>query len=328
MSFPTGPFLGVDVGGTKSAVGWWDRELVDWTAAPTPTRASPEEIAGFVLDLALERVPAARRPPRRIGVAFPGDLEADTGRVKTAPNVPSFVGASVVGVFGAAARSRWGDLLPVTALNDTCAALLAEQARGAGQGAVRLGYVTVSTGVGGAAATADVVRNLEPGLSLRPDPTRPDAPLEDLAGGAGLARRARAELEAASGEAWSREWAERWISGGDPGKLEAADLAAAARDGEPWAAGLLADSARWVARGIALLREAGHGRDRMVLGGSIALKTAGYVEAVRARLAEEVSLSEPASSGATHGWLVEARLGDERGVLGAILALADPRALS
>lgn len=140
---PTGPFVGIDVGGTgiKGApvnldTGGLLRERI---RVPTPMPATPAAVAGTVASV-LEEIPG--HGP--IGVTLPGVVTG--GVVRTAANIDKkWIGVNAIDLF-AEATGR-----PVTVVNDADAAGLAEVRLGAGAGrAGTVILVTLGTGIGSA----------------------------------------------------------------------------------------------------------------------------------------------------------------------------------
>ncbi|GIH21529.1 polyphosphate--glucose phosphotransferase [Rugosimonospora africana] len=140
---PTGPFVGIDVGGTgiKGApvnldTGGLLRERI---RVPTPMPATPAAVAGVVASV-LEEIPG----DGPIGVTLPGVVTG--GVVRTAANIDKkWIGVNAVDLF-AEATGR-----PVTVVNDADAAGLAEVRFGAGAGrAGTVIVVTLGTGIGSA----------------------------------------------------------------------------------------------------------------------------------------------------------------------------------
>lgn len=319
-------WLGIDVGGSKTAVGVVDGSgrLLAWEAAPTPVANQALPIAEAIAAAAAALLERLQLPAARLtagGVGFPGDIDPEDGRVFSAPNVPAFIGQMPAKVFATALQEALHVPLPVVVENDACAAARAEALRGAGCGASRLLYLTVSSGVGGARFEDGEARNLEPGLRLFPDPTQPTLCLEDLAGGVALARRARAAI--AQGATASPYLAEV-----PKEALSTRHLATAAAQGDPFSQQLLDAAARHVAAALALLLGAGDGGERVVIGGSVALKTAGYLTTVREEL-RALQARQDAPLGLqrfdVQRQLLPAALGDERGVIGAALLAGAPQ---
>lgn len=322
--------LGFDVGGTKVAAGLVDGEghlLVHNRIDARPDLSAESKVEHLVdQGMALLR-DAAVQPAdvSAVGLGMPGDLDPETGRLRTIPNLPAFVGLSPTELFGDAFTRRTGAHCTVVADNDTVAAVLAEARFGAGRGAQRLLYMTVSTGVGGARYDGQQAQNIEPGLSLHPDPARPELNLEELAGGNGMARRARHALRALDAEGGldairSQTRILEYIDAVD--HLTARHLGEAAAAGDAWARGLLGEAADGVAAGLAMLLDQGWGEECIVMGGSVALRVDGFLDRVRLGLTERQGLAG-ASDGLGNfdvdSGLVEAGLGEERGILGAVL---------
>jgi len=118
--------VGVDLGGTKLAVGTADGVKV------IPTPATGEDIIGAVLDLAGDAV--------GIGVCVAGRIDLQTGTT-LATHLPQLSGFPLVERLRQERRQ-------VTLINDADAAALAEHRFGAARGTHTSLYVTVSTGIG------------------------------------------------------------------------------------------------------------------------------------------------------------------------------------
>ena len=332
--------FGVDVGGTKIVAGLVDGtgRLVARQRLEARAEDSAELLNDRLLDLLQALCDGAALPVASVegvGLGIPGDFEAGSGAVLSCPNLPSLVGSRPAALFAAGVRQRWQLDLPVAADNDTVVAVLGEAHFGAGRGVTRLLYMTVSTGVGAARYDGHQCTNLEPGLRLFPSPEKPDRCLEELAGGAHLARQARRQI---------RRW---WEEGGDEGvgqwtsvlqhselvsgslaerlaRLSVRHLSDAASTGDAWSRLLLQAAAVQVAAGLALLLDQAWGEQRIVVGGSIALRVDGFLDRVRQSLGQRQT--QPGASQALRQFpldeLVAAGLGEERGVLGAVLLLS------
>lgn len=327
--------IGFDVGGTKVLAGVVDgagRVVATHRMDSRPeldATATVERLVDQVLGL-LADADAEPGRLRAVGFGFPGDFAAD-GTLVTIPNLPRLVGCDPAALFRDAFARRTGCRPPVAADNDTVVAVLAEARFGAGRGARRLIYVTVSTGVGGARYDGRRAENVEPGLRLHPDPEQPGERLEDLAGGAALARRLRRELAALVAEGGEEALTRRtrvldYVAGPDTvsGRLDqltARHLGQAATDGDAWAQAVLDRAADHVAAGLALLLAQGWGEERIVVGGAIALRTPGYLDRLRRTLGTLQQRPEAAPGLVRFplDQLVPAGLGEERGILGAVL---------
>lgn len=136
----------VDIGGTKIAVGLLDAAGQVLEAASCPTE--PEK--GF--DDGLERIGGllrtclSSRPQdtlQGIGVGCTGPVDPHTGVLGPNSFLPLWEGVGMIDAMQKAFN------VPVAIENDADAAALGEYTWGAGQGAQRFLYLTVSTGIGG-----------------------------------------------------------------------------------------------------------------------------------------------------------------------------------
>ncbi len=126
--------VGVDIGGTKTAVGTPGQLLGVW---PTPG-SGPALVE--LIGTALEGRGAALS---RLGVCVAGRVDPVRGTTRAA-NLPALAGFPLRDVLSAALR------VPVTLVNDADAAALAEHRAGSARGAETSVFVTVSTGIGAA----------------------------------------------------------------------------------------------------------------------------------------------------------------------------------
>ncbi len=139
---PSGSILGIDLGGTKTALALYDADLRQIVTRAFPTDAKRGYDA--VMQSLLAEVKTMIRPDTEaIGLGVPGLIDHVTGTVVTMPNIPGAEGKKP-GAFLADALG-----LPVALENDARCFAYAEAILGAGKGhAVVLG-VTLGTGVGG-----------------------------------------------------------------------------------------------------------------------------------------------------------------------------------
>ncbi|MFC4454378.1 ROK family protein [Deinococcus sonorensis] len=276
--------VGVDLGGTKLAVGTLD--------GPLSLRPTPDTAEGIVAE-----VRALAGEASGIGVCVAGRVDVSTGQTAAA-NLPQLDGFPLAG-----ALEQGG--VQVALLNDADAAALAEHHLGAASGAHTSLYVTVSTGIGaglvaagrlhtGAHGQALELGHVSGGPAGQPCPCGRTGCLELVASGTALTRQARTNLNdpAASPEALAALAAE-----GDRRVLDPLEAAAQALGERLADACILLDP------------------DVVVLGGGV---VGGYGE----RYLTPLRAALTRALGPWHvPDLRVARLGSRAGVLGAILAL-------
>jgi glucokinase len=142
-----GVFLGVDIGGTKVALGLVDGKgnILTQTRRPMIANGTAEAGLQAVIDaidsISAEAV-AGDKEIQAIGICAPGPLDPVSGIVLNPPNVPCWRN------FPLAARIADRYKIPVKVDNDANAAALAETRWGAAQGYRYVFYATVGTGIG------------------------------------------------------------------------------------------------------------------------------------------------------------------------------------
>ena len=190
--------IGVDIGGTKIAVG-----AVDEAGAVKARRTvATDAEAGFEAGLARlaravdETMAEAGVGPAAlagIGLGCPGPFDEESGRIDNFYTLPGWEGNDILSPLVA----RFGT--PVRLVNDADAALLGEALAGAARGARIAVMLTVGTGVGGAALIDGAIlrgaKGEHPEIGhLVVDPTGPECYcgsrgcIEALAAGPALAR--------------------------------------------------------------------------------------------------------------------------------------------
>ncbi len=133
--------LGIDIGGSKIAVGRVNRQAEVGGLRVLPTLAS----SGAEVSLAQvwRAVEAGIGPEvEAIGICAPGPLDAAAGVVLNPPNLPGWREVPLARM----AREKFG--LPVSLENDCNAAGLAEARYGAGKGHSLVFYAAIGTGIG------------------------------------------------------------------------------------------------------------------------------------------------------------------------------------
>ncbi len=266
---PGSLILGVDIGGTKTAVGLVSQtgEVVYSLREPTPQKAGAEELLAFVLRL-IERVREVEsggeaRAIGAVGVGCGGPMEYPAGVVSTL-HIPGWRNFPL--------RERLERVLDLPTLvdNDAKALALGEARFGAGQGARNMLGMVVSTGVGGGIVTEGRLYHGASGnaghighvIVAKGGPRCECGAIGCLtvyAAGTGLAARARLAL----GRGMQSEL----------GLLPQADLtaeriAAAARNGDALSVRLMRDAAQALGRGIASAANL-FDLDRVVIGGGV-----------------------------------------------------------
>ena len=196
-----------------------------------PTPVGAEAVVDAIADV-VDGLGAAGLP---VGVGLPGLVDRG-GRLHFAPNLPGVVDVAV----GDLLQARLG--VPVVVDNDATAACWGERQLGAASGADDVVVVTLGTGIGGGIVSGGRLQRGANGFAgeighMVVDPNGPECPCgkrgcwERYASGSGLGRLARERGLGERGEA----------------------VTAAARQGDPAAAKVMAEFAWWVALGLANL---------------------------------------------------------------------------
>ncbi len=138
------PILGVDIGGTKVAVGIVDREGKILARGRKPMVANGTAQAGLdaVIGAIDSMISGAQPEIGSIGICAPGPLDPKSGVVLNPPNVPCWRN------FALAAEISAKYKIPVRIDNDANAAALAETRWGAARGFHYVFYATIGTGIG------------------------------------------------------------------------------------------------------------------------------------------------------------------------------------
>src|ERR1700757_496465 len=136
-------FLGVDIGGTKVAVGVVDSagKILAQQRKPMTAKGTPE--AGLeAVTAAIDSILSSSKSVEGIGICAPGPLDPKTGVVLNPPNLPCWRD------FPLAQKVSGKYSVPVKIDNDANAAALAETRWGAARGYRYVFYATVGTGIG------------------------------------------------------------------------------------------------------------------------------------------------------------------------------------
>ncbi len=193
-------YLGLDVGGTKVAVGLMSEERGVFGTVRTSTAGL--RTGGRPLDALIGLGRQVHRdaglpPLAGVGLALPGPVERDSLTMLAAPTLPEFAGVSLLRPLQDAFDC------PVGGDNDANGCALAESRFGAGRGYPSILYVTISTGIGGGVVIDGSVYRGATGTAAEfghqvilptggpPCDCGGSGCLETLASGRGLARLAR-----------------------------------------------------------------------------------------------------------------------------------------
>ncbi len=311
-------FGGVDIGGTKLAVGVTDAEgrVLASRRLPTDLALTPDavcrQLAAMLDEAALE---SGSDSLAALGIGCGGPLNRETGTLYTVPNMRGWDGFPLRAWFEERYR------LPTALDNDANAQALAEARFGAGRGHSHVCYFTVSTGIGGGfvvngrlfRGATDLAGEFGHQILLPDGPLCPCGGrgcLEALASGTSMARRARERLrKGAHSSVFTEAEAER---------VTAKALAEAARQGDPFALSAWEEAGAWLGLGIVnvihLLNPS-----VVVLGGGVSQAGDLILAPVR-RVVKERGLAPLVSSCA----IMAAGIGADVGIVGAA-ALAKER---
>lgn len=126
--------LGIDVGGTKIAIGLVNEQfkISQLQIVPTSQKDLTEQIKQLI---------AGYKGYKSIGLAVPGQV-LPSGQVLKLPNIPSFKPANLKNILNKAFK------VPVTVMNDAKAFALAEAKIGGGKGKPVVAGVILGTGIG------------------------------------------------------------------------------------------------------------------------------------------------------------------------------------
>jgi len=322
-----GPVLALDLGGTnaRAAVVMPDGRVTARRAGSTPMAAGLpaviEHCLGLLRAARAEHLAAEGRHPVAVGVAAPGPLDPVTGVLIDPPNLRGdWWGFPLAPTIGDALGLPW-------ALGkDTNVNILAERDFGAGMGSGDLVYLTISTGIGGAAISGGRPIVGPDGVAgeLGHITVDMDGPtcgcggighLEALASGTGIANAARAALE--EGVAAPSSELARIAARIAPQPLSSVHVSDAAAAGDPAAAVILERARRAVAVAVVSIVNV-FGPDMVILGGGITLA---WGESLLAPAREAVATKAFRLLG-QRARVVQAALGDDVGLIGTVPLVA------
>jgi glucokinase len=317
--------LALDLGGTqaRAAVVTPEGQVRARRADIMPVAAGRDAVVGRCLELLraahADHLADGGAAPIAVGIAAPGPIDVAAGRLIDPPNLR---GAWWGFPLGPALGSALG--LPWALGKDTNVNILAERDYGAGEGSGDLVYLTISTGVGGAALSGGrpVVGPDGTAGELGHMTVDLDGPLcgcggvghvEALASGAGIAAAARAALD--RGE--DAPVLSRIAAAIAPEPLTAVHVTDAAEAGDLAATVILERARRAVAVAVVSIVNV-FGPDAVILGGGISLA---WGERLLAPAREAVA-SQAFSRLGQRARVVPAALGDDVGLIGTVPLVA------
>lgn len=302
--------VGVDIGGTTVRAGVVDEQgaVLDTTRRGTPVdeAALDDVVAGVVEELMCGHDIAA------VGLAVAGFVPTDRRCVLFAPHLP-WRAAPVAERL----RARIGR--PVFLEHDANAAAIAEHRFGAARGSGVAVLVALGTGIGagllldgavfrGAHGVAPELGHLRVVPDGRPCSCGKYGCWERYCSGTALAATAVELLARSPG----RSTVLARQAAGDPGAVTGRRVAVAARDGDPVARQAMAELAKWLGEGLALVADA-YDPEVIVIAGGVSESAPLFLDDAREHYARVLT-------GAGHRPLARVRpaqLGEESAIVGA-----------
>jgi glucokinase len=303
--------IGLDVGGTSVRAGVVDERgsLLDTARAGTP---SDEDALEDAISAVIDELRNRHDEVTAVGLAVAGFVANDRRNVMFAPHL-AWRGAPV------AERIAKRVGLPVTLEHDANAAALAEHRFGAARGARVAALVAIGTGIGagllldgeiyrGAHGVAPELGHLTVVPGGRSCPCGKYGCWERYCSGTALAATAVELLARHPGVSTvlAREVSR------DPGAITGRRVAGAARDGDPIAQRAVAELAKWLGEGLALVADV-FDPEIVVIAGGVSESATLFLDEAREHYAG-------ALTGARHRPLARirtAQLGDDAAIVGA-----------
>ena len=310
------PILTVDIGGTTILIALvsTEGEILAREYCPTVAEEGPRPVIDRMLSAIDKLLKSRNISPSQlhsISIAAAGAIDVDSGIVTMSPSLPGWVDVPLRDTVEAA----YG--ISTFLLNDANAAALGEHRFGAGRGSANLVYITVSTGIGGGII---IDNNLYSGTSgsagdvghMTIDVNGPvcncgsTGCLETLASGTAVAREAINRIK--NGERSSLAETKDGIE-----NITAEKVGQAAREGDALALAVVSRAARYLGVGLANLVNILN-PDIIIVGGGLSKLGDLLLEPAR-EVMRERAFRLPARAVR----IVPSQLGDDAGVLGAVL---------
>jgi glucokinase len=309
--------IGIDLGGTNVRAGAVTPagELLGWQTAPI--RATEGPAAGVERILLLIESLLASLPGEThllgIGMGSTGPLDRERGLIQNPYTLPGWADVDVLSPIWA----RFN--VPVTLENDADVAALGEAWVGAGRGMKRLAAVTVGTGIGFAMIIdGQIYRGMDgvhpEGGHMLIDPAGPECYCgahgcwEVLVAGPAIGRLASEMAAELGGQMLA-------LANGDPAKVNARTLIAAARQGDPTALAAVDRVARYLGIGLLNIMLIFY-PDGIVLSGGVMEEYDLFAPGIQAVIAAQHGMVP-----AERVQILQTRLNGQSGVLGAARAI-------
>lgn len=294
--------LGIDLGGTRIKLGTvvdgaLNGELI---VESTVGGRGVEAVLDQLARLASDRL--ASRPTSRVGLAIPGLVDVESGRLLSSPNFPQWRDVQVAELLSERLQ------VPVYVVNDGSAATLGEARVGAAAGVDNVAGFTLGTGVGGGLILHGELHMGVAGMAAE------FGHLVVTPGGRPCGCGGRGCLEQSLGvdaiRSVLRESETAWALRADERDI-VQDLCASARSGEPWSRDLIERAGRdlgYAIASVALVVDV----ERVVLMGGVAKAHDLLIPSAQRGLRERIydEIAERVS-------IVPGALGDAAGVVGA-----------
>ena len=282
--------VGVDVGGTKVAVGLVNAQGQIIATQRRPMSVSGDAASGLnsvtsAIDALFAENPRVRETVRAIGICAPGPLDPFTGVVVNPPNLKCWRNFPL----GAEVSQRYG--VPVKVDNDGNAAALAEFLWGAGRGFETVFYACIGTGIGSGIIFDGRIYHGRTGAAVEGGHVSIDyrgpvcgcgkrGCIEILAAGPAIARRAQSKLAAEPGRASTL----RELAANDPSAVTSEMVGKANAAGDALAKEVLLETvellAFWLANVVDFLEP-----DVMIIGGGVAAMLHPFFDVLEDRIA-------------------------------------------
>lgn len=282
-----GLVLGVDIGGTKVAVGIVDREgnILAQGREPMVAGGSAESgLAAVIRAIDSMMGGESGRKIESIGICAPGPLDPKTGVVLNPPNVPCWRN------FPLADRISQKYSVPVRVDNDANAAALAETRWGAARGFKYVFYATIGTGIGTGIVFDGAIYHGNTGSAGEGGHVSIDyrgpvcncgkrGCIEILASGTAIGARARARLVADPG----KKSAILDLAGGDIASVTSEKVAQAYAQGDALAKEILGETVEFITVWLGNIVDL-FDPDVLVIGGGAGAMLRPFFEEIRKRL--------------------------------------------